>query len=61
MLQTRVRVIQAKKNPSRLNNNRIGKMIKKLTLKHICFRILNNSPPYAMGKKLTYVSIFPLL
>lgn len=36
-------------------------MIKKLTLKHIRFRILNNSPPYAMGKKLTYVSIFPLL
>lgn len=61
MLQTRVRVIQAKKNRSRLNNNRIGKIINKLTLEHFSFRILNNSPPYAIGKKLTYLFIFPLL
>lgn len=52
MLQTVAWVIQANKSHSSINNNRIGKIIKKLILKHFLFRILSNSPPYPIGKDL---------
>jgi len=55
MSQIVVWVIQANKNHSSINYNRIGKIIRKLILKYFSFRIVSNSPPYPIVKTLMWL------